>query len=554
MIDIASSGTINNTFRTGYAIRIVWSVSTQDIAANTSTVTASVQLVSLGSSYNIVSSASKTGSLTINGVSYSFSFNASLSGNQTKTLFTKTVKIAHNSDGTKTCSMSCNAGINVTLSGTYYGTVTASGSGVFDTIPRASTISSITANVSVNGTNTVGIGIARASSSFTHTVVISFGSYSQTITGVTTATSYAIPMTWLNAIPNAITGTATATLTTYNGSTKIGNATSKTFTITVPDTVVPTISGVSIYEATEGIAAQFNAFVQNRSKLNIQIVAAGAYSSTIKSYKTTVDGVDYHGNPANTGILTKSGSREIKIIVTDSRGRTATAYRYRDVVAYELPTISRFIVYRSNSTGTQVYEGCCVTASMKFDISSVNSANTKTYTIEYKLKSSNTWTTLASGSVYSYDDTMVFHEILTTDNSYDLRLTVTDFFGSAVASATLPTAFTLIDMNASGKGLALGKVSEKNAFECALEIYDRTDVAIRNGLALYEYAGQTDPDTTQEHLILTAVNIPTNGFYYVMTFFYSNRTGNRAQIAVPYNQATKIYFRTYFDGTWSEWQ
>ena len=136
---MASSGTINNTFRTGYAIRITWTVTSQDISTNASTVTATVQLVSLGSSYTINSSATKSGSLTVNGTRYDFTFSAALSGNQAKTIFTKTgIVVPHNSDGTKTCAFSCTAGIAVTLSGTYYGSVSASGSGVFNTIARAS--------------------------------------------------------------------------------------------------------------------------------------------------------------------------------------------------------------------------------------------------------------------------------------------------------------------------------------------------------------------------------------------------------------------------------
>ena len=139
---MATSGTIQTEIRTGYRIQIAWTVDAQSVANNTSTVTAKVQLVSTGSSYTINSSASKSGSLTINGTTYSFTFTAALSGNQTKTLFTKTVTVPHNADGSKTCAFSCTAGINVTLSGTYYGNVTASGSGVFNAIARASTISS----------------------------------------------------------------------------------------------------------------------------------------------------------------------------------------------------------------------------------------------------------------------------------------------------------------------------------------------------------------------------------------------------------------------------
>ena len=115
----ATSGTISNSFRNGYKVQITWKVNSQNVANNTSNVTVQAQLVSTGSSYTISSSATKNGTLTINGTSYSFTFSAGLSGSQTKTVFTKTVDIPHNSDGTKTLSMSTTLGINVTLSGTY---------------------------------------------------------------------------------------------------------------------------------------------------------------------------------------------------------------------------------------------------------------------------------------------------------------------------------------------------------------------------------------------------------------------------------------------------
>ncbi len=192
---MASSGTITKSIRTGYQLKVVWTVTSQSVADNTSTVTVNVQLVSTGSSYTINSSATKSGTLTVNGTKYSFDFTASLSGNQTKTIFTKTgIIVAHGSDGTKSCAFSASAGINVTLSGTYYGTVTASGTGTFNTIARASTISSVTASVAVNGTNTCTVNISRKASNFTHTVVWKIGSYSKTTTGAGTSASYAGPL------------------------------------------------------------------------------------------------------------------------------------------------------------------------------------------------------------------------------------------------------------------------------------------------------------------------------------------------------------------------
>ena len=457
---MAASGTITESIRTGYQLKIAWSVGSQSVANNTSSVTVKVQLVSTGSSYTINSSASKSGSVTINGTKYTFSFTASLSGNQTKTLYTKTVTVAHNANGTKTCSFSATCGINVTLSGTYYGNVTASGTGTFDTIARASTISSVTSSVSVNGTNEVTVAITRAASSFTHTVVFSFGTYSKTTTGVGTSTSYAIPTSWLNAIPKATSGTAKVTVTTYSGSTKIGSSVSKNFTLTVPSTVVPTISSVAVSDTTTNQTTYGN-MVQSKSKPKFTITAAGALGSTITAYKTVFEGKTYTGAAPTASAITGSGSVSAKITVTDSRGRTASTTKTWTVVAYSAPKIISFQGFRCLADGTENYEGTYVKMAVNFSISPISEKNTKAYTIEYKLQSATAWTALTSGSVYALNTSIVSASgPFGVDNSFDIRLSVTDAFTTIRSTFEIPTAFTLIDFNKSGRGIAFGKVSE----------------------------------------------------------------------------------------------
>lgn len=470
---MATSGTIQQAIRTGYRLQIAWTVDSQSVANNTSSVTAKVQLVSTGSSYTITSSASKSGSLTINGTKYTFSFTAALSGNQTKTLFTKTVTVSHTSDGTKTCAFSATCGINVTLSGTYYRDVTASGNGTFNTIARASSISSVTSSVSVTGSNAVTVEISRKSSSFTHTVVFAFGSYSKTTTGVGTSTSYTIPQSWLNAIPKATSGTATVTVTTYSGSTKIGSAVSKNFTLTVPASVVPTISGVSVADTATAVYNYFGNMVQNKSKAKLTITAAGSLGSTITAYKTVFEGKTYTGATPTTSTITGSGTVSASVTVTDSRGRTATTKKTWTVLAYVVPKIISFQGFRCLQDGTENYEGTYLNASLNFSISSVNEKNTASYTIEYKLQSATTWTTLTSGSVYALNDSIISASgLFSVDNSYDIRLSVTDYFTTVRSIFEIPTAFTLLDFNASGRGVAFGKVSEKTeGVEFALPLY-----------------------------------------------------------------------------------
>lgn len=464
---MASSGTITQAIRTGYQMKIVWTVDSQSVANNTSTVTVKVQLVSTGSSYTINSTASKSGTLTINGTKYSFSFTAALSGNQTKTLYTKPVTIAHNADGSKTCAFASTIGINVTLSGTYYGDVTASGNGAFDTIPRATT-PTLSAS-SVNMGESITINMPRASSSFDHTLTYKFGDATGTIgTDLGTSKAWTVPLSLASQIPSGTSGTCTITCKTYNGSTLIGTKT-VSFTAKVPASVVPTISAVSMAETVAGLAAQFGAYVQGKSKVKITITAAGAYSSTIKTYKTTVDGKSYSGAAPTTGTLS-SGSKTVTITVTDSRGRTATATRTISVAAYSAPTISTLTAVRALQDGTNNYEGQYGKIAIKFAISPVGNKNSSAYTLEYKAKSDSTWTEIQSGTGYSLTDTIITDAVFGVDSAYDIRLSVTDYFSTIRKTAEIPTAFTLLDFNASGKGIAFGKVSEKDGMEVDLDM------------------------------------------------------------------------------------
>lgn len=561
---MAASGTIQQAIRAGYRLQIAWSVNSQSVANNTSTVTAKVQLVSTGSSYTINSSASKSGSLTINGTKYTFSFTAALSGNQTKTLFTKTVTVSHNADGSKSCAFSATCGINVTLSGTYYGNVTASGSGTFNTIARASTISSVTSSVSVTGSNAVTVNIDRKSSSFTHTVVFSFGSYSKSVTGVGTSTSYTIPQSWLNAIPSATSGTAKVTVTTYSGSAKIGAAVSKNFTVTVPASVVPTISSIAVADTVTAVYSFFGNMVQNKSKPKLTITAAGALSSTIKTYTTVFEGKSYSGATPTTGVITGSGTVSAKITVTDSRGRSASTTKTWTVLPYSAPKIISFQGFRCLSDGTENYEGAYLNAAVNFSISPVSEKNTAAYTLEYKLQSATAWTALTSGAVYALKNNIVSASgIFGLDNSYDVRLSVTDHFTTVRSIVEIPTAFTLLDFNTSGRAVAFGKVSElSEGIEFALKtVFNHAETPssvtyLTEGQDLNEILEPgfySIPTTAVSGTLLNKPYTATSTGSLIVL-----REGNGVQRAQILHVASKpngaIYERCYYSGAWGEWK
>lgn len=135
----ASSGTIEKKFHGGstggYYIGIDWRVKSQDKATNTSTVHATAYIRASGSGYTINSSAKKNITLTVNGTQFTGTSLVGLSAGQKRVLLNnENIPVKHNSDGTKTCTFAMSATVGLTLSGTYYGTISHSGSATFDKI------------------------------------------------------------------------------------------------------------------------------------------------------------------------------------------------------------------------------------------------------------------------------------------------------------------------------------------------------------------------------------------------------------------------------------
>ena len=101
----------------------------------------------------------------------------------------------------------------------------------------------------------------------------------------------------------------------------------------------------------------------------------------------------------------------------------------------------------------------------------VKSCNSKQFILEYKAANDTEWTqhrTYSGG----YDYKFKYLIPADVDSTYNVRLTVLDDFNTidnpVTMTTELPTGYTLMDFNASGKGIAFGKVSEQDAFECAM--------------------------------------------------------------------------------------
>lgn len=476
-----------------------------NIENNTSPVSFTFKISSLGGTYDFYQWGSTISfTITINGTTYTGTI-PDYDGDSTVTLKSGTLNVAHNTDGSKSISIS----FSVTdTAGMYYtpGNASASGTMALTTIPRASSFGTITGNTIGGG---ITVNITRNSSSFTHSLWYSFGTKTwQSIgTGIGTSKTFTPPMSLCSEIPSSTSGTFTLILRTYSGSTQIGSDVYKTFTIYVPSSIVPSAPTISHSEAVSGLASKFAAYVKGKSKLSVSLSASGIYGSTIKSYATEILGSTYSGSSFTSGILNSNGTVKIKTTVIDSRGRTASNEISITVIDYSNPYISLFNVERCNSDGTLNDDGVYIKATFTCGISSVGNKNDKTIKIQYQSGSS--WVDLVTYSEYSKSNaTYVSTVTFTTDSSFNFRLYVADYFINVTSPDNISTGFTLININADVNGIAFGKVSEDNNFDVGLPAIFRQDVTF-NGYVKKAYAQSIG-------------GAETVGWYKIATFYPSS--------------------------------
>lgn len=439
----------------GYNLCLDVVTNSQNAANNTSNVTVTVRLVSLGSSYTIKSSNSKDGSITIDGTKYTFTFTPKLSGNQNKTLYTKTLDIKHGNDGTKTLSVSATCYLGVTLTEKFYGDTTVSGSTALTAIPR-------TTPVSISGSGTFGsskwIGHSRTSTAFTVTLRYSCGTVSGTIVSksATNETYWTPPKSLQNQIPKSTNITITVYCDTYSGDTLIGT-TSTSFVCYIASDCVPTINGCDFMNGEN----YGTSYYQGINTVRLVADVSGAYGSTISKYEFTIDGKTKtnYGNIMYTDIVYTSGYKDITMTITDSRGKTATKTWSSAVyfTAYSKPQITNFTCKRMgydennnlviSNLGTVGY----FTASGTFH----SNSSSQSRKFMYKPTTSSSWTTI-NLSNKNYTD-YNFSSSLAAGSAYDLKFVMTDNITSVEMQIKMQNLYPLINMNAAGNAIAFGK-------------------------------------------------------------------------------------------------
>lgn len=409
---------------------------------------------------------------------------------------TVTFRVYHNSDGSVSCSISV---VVTAPSGTLLSQYNLSYNGTLsiDSIPRSSAISS--ASDIYLGDNCK-ITWTPSSASFYYKLKFSFGTWSHTTSAFcpkTTSsysyTDYQIPLDVASQIPSSIKGSMTVSLYAYENwlcYKQVGSTATTTFTVTVPDSVKPKITACTMSKDNSANSAveRWNIALSGYTRVKIAASAEGAYGSDITgfnitgSYTAAVTGksLNYTG-----GVISSSGNKQFMITCTDSRGRTSDAFT-TDIIqflSYTQPRASKLTISK-NSDNKMV-----ATATWKYD--SVNGNNSASAVVYYKVTSATDWTAHA-GTPVNGSPFVLSNLTLDEESSYNFKVVVTDALGNkAEVEAFASTTRVLMDFQAGGRGLGIGKICEidneagdTSSLEVSMDSHFWGNINLRNSALL----------------------------------------------------------------------
>ena len=283
--------------------------------------------------------------------------------------------------------------------------------------------------VPMDDVSTIQMTIVPANAAYTHNVMWYIDGHSSTsiwedkAAGDNTST-LTVPKSWCNHFPNAPSGTGWVMLSTYNGATLIKQVW-YSYSVTVPADILPTVSlAVAPVDGFNGL------YLQGKSKATLTATDAGAYGSTITARSFYGSGYSGSSNPYTTGILNTPGNNTMTVVVTDSRGRQATATQVIAVPDYYAPAISLPSAFRANDAGVAAPHGEYIAVFAGLTVAPI-AGNSGTATVKKRI-TGGTWDTAVS---ITHNTTIVLSGV-TLENAYEVLITLTDTVGTVSTYTT----------------------------------------------------------------------------------------------------------------------
>jgi hypothetical protein len=438
---MASSGSFNTSGYDGRYLTFAWTLSSQSIENNTSTIS-----WTLKGAGNAGSSWYNSGNfkVVINGTTvYSSStriklYNGTLVSSGTFT-------IAHGSDGSKSFSASAQAGI-------YTVAVNCSGSGSWS-LPTISRAASLTAAPNFTDEQSPTISYNNAAGNLVSSLQACIS-----LTGSTdniayrdipkTGSSYTFNLTTAerdilrNATPNSNTLNVIFYIRTIiNGETYYSTLT-RTMTIV---NAAPTISGVSYEDTnatTTAITGDDQKIIQNNSTVSFTLASLAARKGATLTkvdininsvnVSTSLSGSSVTDKTISYGTINSSSNLNANITLTDSRGNTTTVSKPVIMLAWSLPTAIITCARKNN-----YYTETDITVNASY--TSLGGENTITIQYQTKEQGSSSWSALQT----LQDDVQATINLDNT-KAWDIRVIVTDRLGSSTYTLSIDKGIPIV--------------------------------------------------------------------------------------------------------------
>ncbi len=562
---MALSGSFSKMPTSSFGLYCTWSAK-QSVTGNYSDVTLNVYL----KYYSLYVGSRSDSKISINGVSETYTTPAISQGSNsahTTLLKSKTVRVNHTSNGTKTgVALSASWRFSGTYSGVSIGTITASTTIDLNSIDRsAPTVTFKTSSITANGFTISAYSSASSDvwqyslnggSSYSTLSSSTGTSASKTITGLSPNTSYSVKVrarkksnqvygyssatsvktlggatfssvntltadnstvtisfratvydssykyrlrikngsteylsisnitltkgtldrtvtltstqrsALLSKMANLKSFTGTFCLDTFSGSTQIGNTSFKDATVqTTSSNSTPTFTSFTCVDSnsiTVTVTGNSNYFIQGYSQLKVTPSTANAKNgASITSYSATCNGVTSSNSTEsalNLGTVSKTGTVEVIVKVTDSRGYTKSVSKNITVIEYTIPKIQSSTLRRTNEIEAEMQ------LSFNGSFSSITIGSTRKNSLQYvryRYKKTSdddfgAYINILSGvnvssSNFSFENLELCN--LDSNFSYDFQLQIIDRLDDLILDFIVPQGTPLVALRKQKVGI-----------------------------------------------------------------------------------------------------
>lgn len=475
---MANSGSFNTNAYEARYLTFEWSVASQNVATNQTVINWKLRGNGTNPTIWYMSGNFK---VVINGSTvYQSETRIQLTG--TTTVSSGQFTITHESDGNKTFSASVEAGI-------YYYAVNSRGSGTW-ALPMIARATQPTLNKTTMAFgDSIVISCPRASTQFTHAILASVvDKLTFTSIGVNVGTSHTwtLPKAWAKYLTHS-TDKLKITVLTYSGSTLVGMKDAPLITVTATSDMAPVVN-VTLSDPNNHYNT-YGGFVKGKSKIKAVVTETMYEQAVVTSRSLILNDITYQSNNQTSEVIANV-TQKVTASVTDSRGLIGTKTVTPIVYDWYEPKITQAKASRCQADGTLDESGNYIKLEYACAIAPVNNKNTRSLGYSFRKQgAAEPALTAISMTAYSKTGSVIFPA--SGENTWEVTVQLKDAFTTSKVVLSVGTAFVLLDFHSSGKGIGVGKVSEKSA---VLDISPNWDIGYKNATIadFIESQGTTD--------------------------------------------------------------